>query len=63
MAMLNSRRLLMRPLVMKLRTSRFGIHALHRVLSDELVGPLGIRSELSSINFLRLALCRFKGPL
>lgn len=58
----SSRRLHMRPLVMKLRTSRFGIHTLNFALSDELDGPLGILSELSSINFLRLARCLFKGP-
>jgi hypothetical protein len=48
--------------VMKLRTSRVGIQFLHRALSEELVGPLGILSELSSINLFRLARWRFRGP-
>ena len=63
MAILNSRRLFIRPLVMKLRTSRFGIQALHRVLAEESLGLVGIPLELSSISFLRLARCRLSGPL
>lgn len=62
MAMLSSRRLLIRPLVMKLRISRLGIQALHLALSEVLAGPRGILSELSSINRFKLALCRFNGP-
>lgn len=52
----------MRPLVIKLRTSRFGIHDLQRVLSEALVGDRGILSELSSINLLRLERCLLRGP-
>lgn len=55
MAILSSRRLHILPLVIKLRTSRFGIHALHRVLAVASLGLVGIPLELSSISFLRLA--------
>ncbi len=61
-AIASSRMLLIRPLVMKLRTSRLGIQLLHLAVSDALLGLRGIRSELSSINRLRLALCLLSGP-